>query len=55
MSMVDVVRMGVRMGQRLVPVPVRMRDLGQLFGRVLVLVVLVMLVLVRVLEGFVRV
>ena len=51
----DVVRMRVGVGQWLVAVPMCMGHLGQLFRRVLVLVVLVVFVDVRMLERSVRV
>ena len=46
MLVVDVVRVRVGVHEWLVPMPVGMRDLGQLFGRVLVQMVLVMFMLV---------
>ena len=47
----DVVHVGVAMDHRLVAVPVGVRCLRELGGRVLVLVVLVVGVFVRMLEG----
>ena len=46
----DVVRVRVGVCERLVPMPVRVRNLGQLLRLVVVLVTLVVLVLVGVLE-----
>ena len=47
---VDVVRVRMGVHEWLVPMPVGVRDLGQLFRRVLVLMVLVMHMLVRMLQ-----
>ena len=47
---VDIVRVRMGVHERLVPMPVGVWDLGQLFRRVLVLMVLVMHALVRVLQ-----
>ena len=51
----DVVRVRVGVCQRLVPMPVRVRNLGKFSRLVVVLVMLVMLVLVGVLERHMRV
>ena len=50
-AVVDVVDMGVAMNRSLVTMPVRMRYLRELLGRVLVLMMLVVRVHVRVLQS----
>ena len=53
--MMNVMRVRVRVGQGLVAVPMRVRHVGELLRRVLVLVVLVMVVHMGVLERLVGV
>ena len=54
-AVVDVVDVGVAMNRSLVTMPVRMRYLRELLGRVLVLMVLVVRVHVRVLQSLMHV
>jgi len=54
-AVVDVVDMGVAMNRSLVTMPVRMRYLRELLGRVLVLMMLVVRVHVRVLQSLMHV
>ena len=54
-AVVDVVDMGVAMNRSLVTMPVRMRYLRELLGRVLVLMMLVVRVHVRVLNSLMHV
>ena len=54
-AVVDVVDMGVAMNRSLVTMPVRMRYLRELLGRVLVLMMLVVRVRVRVLQSLMHV
>jgi len=54
-AVVDVVDVGVAMNRSLVTMPVRMRYLRELLGRVLVLMMLVVRVRVRVLQSLMHV